>query len=67
MRAHYYVIDRQEMNLKIYLFEWIIICDYWWLFICVDDYLQLFVIIDVFYLLVLFTTTKLSENTLIFV
>ena len=31
-----------------YLLGWIIICDYWWLFICLDDYLQLFVIIDVF-------------------
>ena len=35
-------------KLKHYLFRWVIIYDYWWLFICADDYLSLFVIINVF-------------------
>ena len=36
------------------LFGWIIICDYWWLFICVDDYLLLLIIICNYLLLLMY-------------
>ena len=43
------IISLTDKNfLKNYLFRRVIICDYWWLFICVDDYMSLFVIINVF-------------------